>query len=246
MIALEYCLRDPMISKFFGIERLSSRDCEQYFGQFRNHFCGNETAQTAFSFAIQSAISLKFQFDLGGFFSIAKRDNFGGCHLGYIGKSSNYFYNQTISSSFSCKDIRRIAHNIVSYGTNCSVQLTEESQELISELTTLIQEFPSLRNIRISVGKGKKILPRIIAAHGNKSTNHLNNILYPSLPKSNEVIQEIRKTESQIMQHKFELRQLINENNNIKNISKISPLCEHSIEFSIEKQIIARNKKISN
>ena len=32
------------INKFFGIERLPSRDCEQYFGQFRNHFYGNETA----------------------------------------------------------------------------------------------------------------------------------------------------------------------------------------------------------
>lgn len=68
MNALEYCLFDLIICKFFGIERLSSRDWEQYFGQFRNPFCGNETAQTAFSFAIQSAISLKFQFYLGVFF----------------------------------------------------------------------------------------------------------------------------------------------------------------------------------
>lgn len=84
MVALGYCLRDPKINKDNRIERLSSRDCESYFGQFRNHFCGNESAITAFSFAVRSALSLRFQFDLEVYFSISKRDNFGGCHLSFV------------------------------------------------------------------------------------------------------------------------------------------------------------------
>ena len=143
---------------FFVIERLTSRPCKQYFGQYRNHYCGNETAKTAFSFVVRSALSLDFQFNLSVFFTISKRDNFGGCHLNFQFKKSNIFYKQNIKSTFSENDIRSIAKNVFLNGTKRSTPLDEKTQRYI-----FIQMFPSLSHNRFSRAKSSGNFPKIIA-----------------------------------------------------------------------------------
>lgn len=208
IISVCYCLRHPEIQKYLGIERLSSRACEQYFGQFRNHYRGNETAITAFSYAVRSALSFQLQFDLGVFIKISKRENFGGCHLNFVSNVSNYLYNQNIGTNFTLNDIRKIAINIFTTATKSSSQWSCETQVFIEELYTLIQKFPSTPKQKFSLSKGGKILPQIIATHTKKKET-----IYPLLPKAYIVQNEIKKTENELLHYKQVLNILIKEYN---------------------------------
>ena len=93
---------------------------------------------------MRSALSLDFQFNLSVFFTISKRDNFGGCHLNFQFKKSNIFYKQNIKSTFSENDIRSIAKNVFLNGTKRSTPLDEKTQRYI-----FIQMFPSLSHNRL-------------------------------------------------------------------------------------------------
>ena len=83
MLSVYICLNDPKTSFCLGMERLSSHCEDQFFGQYRDHFCGFDEIQTAINYAVRVALALDYEHDLNLSFQIPKGENYGGAHLNF-------------------------------------------------------------------------------------------------------------------------------------------------------------------
>ena len=84
IVGIGIILDDPFASFELGLERISSRPEEQFFGRYRTHFFGNYSPKSAFRYAVRTSMALDFEKDLCISFSIPKRENYAGAHLDFI------------------------------------------------------------------------------------------------------------------------------------------------------------------
>ena len=185
-MSLCICLRNSSLSHYLGLERLSSHPVEQFFGRYRNHFCGQYQTITAFSYAVKTAISLEFEYNCGVNFSIAKRVNFAGAHLEFV----NSFGQRSDINNFQidCFDecITDIVVNLFECAVGNESTLHKKTIEFIEELNSYFCKYSSSVYQHFSITKGCALYSRIVAV--NKNDHEFQN---PSLPNSYQINEQI-------------------------------------------------------
>lgn len=173
--------------EYLGLEHLSPHRAEQFFGQFRTHFTGNYDARYAFHFAICAAISLEFQSHFGiFFFTVLKRENYGGAHFNFINSIGNKYDNYSIHNleSFS---IRAIAINFFFSVVSRMTLLTGSTKNFLSELNYFFANYQSYLDKKTSQTKGSKKSLFKTFNNGNKTTIFLNSF-YDFIKNDNHYI----------------------------------------------------------
>ena len=210
LISLCICLRNEVFCNHFGLERLSSHPVENFFGQFRNHYCGQYKTNFAFSFAVRAAISLEFESKLSVIFTIPKRENFAGAHLQFKDSKNEIYDKYNLNNAYSNKELFDIAQNLFQVATDHQIKFEQKTKDFIQELNLFFINHPSTVYKHFSLVKGIAIYNRLTSSNEDNSYLTIKPLIFPKIPTSDQIYQQINAINAKLFIYNSELRHLTN------------------------------------